>query len=120
MSLAATQQLCAAGALVALLHREGAIAAPLDDVGPGSRHLLAVNSIAEVLHAQQTLLPGGAAPLSQFEGTGACRVRSMVCCRCLAGVTGRLPDGGRCIAGSTAGTSTAAHACATPQTIHCC
>ena len=57
VSLSATQQLCAAGALVTLLHREGAIAAPLEDVGPGSRHLLAVNSIAEVLHAKQTLLP---------------------------------------------------------------
>jgi hypothetical protein len=51
VSLTATQQLCAAGALVSLLHREGAISAPWEeDAGPGSKHLLAINSIIEVLH----------------------------------------------------------------------
>ena len=56
VSLSATQQMCAAGALVSLLHREGAISAPQEDAGPGSRHLLAINSITEVLHAQDSLL----------------------------------------------------------------
>lgn len=49
VSLSATQQLCAAGALVSLLHREGAISAPLGDAEAGGSPLISIDSISEVM-----------------------------------------------------------------------
>ncbi len=48
MSLSATQQLCAAGALVSLLHKDGAISAPLEEGEAGASPLIAIDSISEV------------------------------------------------------------------------
>lgn len=53
VSLSATQQLCAAGALVSLLHREGAISAQLGDAETGGSPLIAIDSIREVRVWQQ-------------------------------------------------------------------
>jgi hypothetical protein len=106
VSLSATQQLCAAGALVTLLHREGALSAPQEDAGIGSRHLLAVNSIAEVLHA--TADPAAwrcYSVLTSMPGH-TCGKAFMVYWCCPAGFTGWLPDGGRCVTGGAAGTAT--------------
>ena len=105
MSLSATQQLCAAGALVTLLHREGALSAPQEDAGPGSRHLLAVNSIAEVLHATADTAAWRCCSVLTSMPGHACGESFMVYWCCPAGVTGRLPNGGRCIAGGVAGTA---------------
>lgn len=50
VSLTATQQLCAAGALVSILHKAGAISAPLGDAESGASPLIAIDSISEVQH----------------------------------------------------------------------